>query len=155
MLYYFVNYVYCTWDTCKCEPVEPTFFFFLEMCGEKVKLNQLTVFAFSSPSWPHLWRSSCKGQTSSGSGLQWCGSLRRSPPTGEMKEKKVVKNSLGDIFSFNRIESLNFDLTYEFHPVFKGFVTYTNNKASDTQGSAIECISGWCSVWKLLRQIIQ
>lgn len=62
-----------------------------------------------------------------------------------MKEKKVVKNSLGDIFSFNRIESLNFDLTCEFHPVFKGFVTYTNNKASDTQGSAIECISGWCS----------
>lgn len=57
------------------------------MCAEKA------VCIFSSPSWPRLWRNSCTGHTSGGSGLRWCGSLRLSLPTGEVTEHSILKTT--------------------------------------------------------------
>lgn len=77
---HFVNYA---WDKGKLEPAAPNFL--------KCALRKL--FAFSSPSWPRLWRNSCKGHTSGGSGLRWCGSLRLSLPTGEVAEHSILKTT--------------------------------------------------------------
>ena len=50
------------------------------------------LFWLYSPSWPHLWRSSCKEQTSGDSGLQWCDSLRLSLQTRREIESKFERN---------------------------------------------------------------
>lgn len=78
------------------EPVAPHF-----QIREKVKRNQSKGVCLFSPSWRHLWRSSCREQTSSGSGLRWCDSLRLSLLTVRETEKEYFKEITDTVETFS------------------------------------------------------